>query len=89
VATPRTTTTDDHHGRPLLLEHGSAVYAPEGDCLLTPLHYAASRGRADVVALLLAHGADRHAKCWDERTPLDFARENGDPETIRLLSGGK
>jgi ankyrin repeat protein len=54
----------------------------------TPLHWAASYGRSDMVELLLSHRADRSAKSWDGKTPLDFARESKDAKTIRLLERG-
>jgi hypothetical protein len=42
-----------------------AVCASAFRCRSTPLHYAARRGHAEVVAALLAHGADVHAKNKD------------------------
>ena len=40
---------------------------------LTPLHWAARAGRADVVAWLLTSGADARAVGERGETPLDFA----------------
>jgi hypothetical protein len=33
----------------------------------------------------LAHKADRNAKSWEGKTPLDFARARGDEKIIHLL----
>src|SRR5262249_30187500 len=44
-----------------LLEHGATVDARRKG-IETPLHVAVFLGRADVVSLLLAHGADVHAR---------------------------
>jgi len=68
-----------------LLANGADVNIIDGKSKLTPLHRAAEYGKSKVVALLLAHKADRNAKTWDGKTPLDFAREGRDKETIRLL----
>ena len=39
----------------------------------TPLHYATSWGREEVVRVLLQHGGDVHSKSDDGRTPEDLA----------------
>ena len=61
------------------------VNALDGSSKLTPLHRAARYGHVEVVALLLGNKADRSAKSWDGKIPLDFAREQGDERIIRLL----
>lgn len=43
---------------------------------LTPLMLAASKGRADLIGLLLKHGADRTARDWMGRGVLDHAASN-------------
>lgn len=40
---------------------------------------------ASVIRALLAQGADVHAKSADGRTALDFARQRGETEIVRLL----
>ena len=39
----------------------------------TPLHEAAQKGRTQLCALLLAHGADPTLKNQEGQTPLDLA----------------
>jgi len=73
----------------VLLNHGADVNAREGESKLTPLHRAAIYGQSKLVALLLAHKADRNAKSWDGKTPLNFAQESMDDDTIQLLKKGK
>ncbi|WP_282796486.1 ankyrin repeat domain-containing protein [Streptomyces sp. CC224B] len=51
----------------------------------TPLHAAADRGTAEVVALLLAHGADVDAQDEEGHTPLWYAVCNGDEDSVRAL----
>lgn len=69
----------------VLLACGAPVNATDGESKLTPLHLAAGAGRSQVVALLLAHNADRRAQSWDGKTALSFALKSEDQETIRLL----
>lgn len=68
----------------VLLAYGADVNAAD-NYQITPLHRAAEYGHAKVVALLLAHHANRNAKHWHGQTPADFARENRQDETLRLL----
>ena len=49
----------------LLLEYGASPSVPATQENLTPLHEAASRGYAEVVRELVAHGADVNAR-WEE-----------------------
>jgi ankyrin repeat protein len=53
---------------------------------LTPLHEAAGGGHKDIVALLLAHGADANARDVGGRTPLFDAGQTNVMEA--LLAGG-
>jgi ankyrin repeat protein len=73
----------------LLLAYGADVKDPDGESKLTPLHWAVLHEHPKMVALLLDHQADRNAKSWDGRTPLDFAREGRGEETLRLLEHGR
>ena len=54
------------------------VHADEG----TPLHAAVHRSEADVVEMLLAHGADVNARASAGQTPLHLC---SDPEIARIL----
>jgi len=61
---------------------------PHGDPTRTPLHYVAAGGRADVVRLMLAAGADPHARNRDSDTPVTWAAGMASEhalETVRLL----
>jgi ankyrin repeat protein len=50
-----------------------------------PLHFAAMAGNAEIVKLLLDHGAHMHQKNAEGKTPLRCAVDSGDLETIKLL----
>lgn len=50
----------------------------------TPLHMAVSFNRESIVRLLLAAGADRNRQ-WEGRTPLHFAKRDGQQSLINLL----
>jgi len=51
----------------------------------TKLHSAASLGKAELVALLLDHGADINAKAKDGSTPLHLAVKRSHPAVVKLL----
>ncbi len=51
----------------------------------TPLHYAMSQKRPDIVALLIELGADVEAADASGQTPLAVAMLKGDAEVMRLL----
>ena len=57
------------------------------DCFFgkTTLHLAATRGRSNVVRLLLEAGADKDVKNAANQTPLDLAISFGHREVIELL----
>ncbi len=63
---------------------GAGVNATDGDGAM-PLHWAASRGHAAVVAALLDGGADVDAVSQNRRTPLHWAVRNGCEAVVRLL----
>lgn len=51
----------------------------------TPLHAAADAGNADIVGILLAHGAQVDAQCDGGWTPLMRACNGGFVEVARIL----
>jgi ankyrin repeat protein len=51
----------------------------------TPIFYAISRKRADLVAVLLKHGAKITLQDVQRKSPLDSAREVKDPAIIRQI----
>lgn len=67
----------------LLIEKGCPVNAANiyGK---TALHYAAIKGHATVIHVLLSAGADKEMK-FDNKTPLQLAMENGRSEAIAAL----
>lgn len=52
----------------LLIARGADVRGNSG---IKPMHLAALRGSADILSLLIAHGADIDAVDIDHRTPID------------------
>lgn len=53
----------------------------------TPLTEAAQMNRSGLVKLLLDHGADSKARDVMGFTALDWAKHNGNAETVRLIQG--
>ena len=51
----------------------------------TALHWAAERGHAAVVRVLIAHGANTDIADARGETPLQRAEDNNQPETARIL----
>jgi ankyrin repeat protein len=72
-----------HLARRLLAAGASPnVVQQEG---FTPLHEAALRGHAELVRLLLQHGADATARNAAGRSPGELAHDNGHPAVAALL----
>ena len=69
----------------LIVEHSQNVNARGYDKKETPLHSAVRRGHADVVQLLLEHGANANAQDDRKNTPLLLASEGGDVDVGRVL----
>jgi ankyrin repeat protein len=68
-----------------LIEASPAASRAEQD-QWTALHEAAKRGHAEIVELLVAHGADVHARePGDNTTPLHWAAAGGHVEIVRRL----
>jgi len=63
----------------------------------TPLHAAARNGNVEIVKLLVSKGADVHAEYHDysisgssiKRTALDIAKQRGNEDVVKYLSGIK
>ncbi|KAK6826449.1 hypothetical protein RU639_005379 [Aspergillus parasiticus] len=69
-----------------LLETGKArLPSQEGEDKRNALSWAAERGHGEIVALLLQYGQEANNKDYKGRTPLSYAVECGDVETIKML----
>lgn len=66
-----------------LLHAGEAPNGPDGRGM--PLRTAAYHGYADVVRILLSHGADRSLKSREGKNALDYAEAQGREEVAALL----
>lgn len=53
---------------------------------ITPLMYAASLGRNEIVELFLQHGCNPHHQCNKGQTALDYAQQDGHNECAAILS---
>jgi ankyrin repeat protein len=69
----------------IVLAHHAGVNTAERIKGQTALMWAAAEGHAAVVAVLVAHGADVHARSALGSTPLLFAARAGDLATARAL----
>lgn len=72
----------------LLLEHEDIKVNQSGENGITALHLAALNAAADLVELLLAHGADPAIKDRSGRTPSDFSRKNNELKIQQMLTTG-
>jgi len=72
----------------LLLEQGEARVNQAGENGITALHLAALKASADLVELLLAHGADPRIEDYSGRTALEFAKKNNNLKLKRWPTGG-
>jgi SpoVK/Ycf46/Vps4 family AAA+-type ATPase len=78
---------DPAQARRLLLAGANPDAAMAGDC--TPLVYCAATGRAELVKLLLAFGADPARRDRDGRVAADYARARGHLAIVELIDGAK
>lgn len=69
----------------LLIKYNTCVNATD-KWAFTPLHEAAQKGRTQLCALLLAHGADPTMKNQEGQTPLDLATVRTFPSSSVLRS---
>lgn len=69
----------------LLAQPGCDIGIQTDDTGATPLHIAAVKKQHDVVRYLVKQGADVNAKMKDGKTPLKWAAEHGNTETVELL----
>ena len=70
----------------LLVERGADVSAVADNAMrVRPLHSAAAADCAEIVELLLAHGADPNVQQESGHTALDAARQNGNDALAELL----
>ena len=73
----------------LLVDRSIDLNTAEPGTGRTALHYAAENGHSQVVALLLAHGADSNLVDGDGRTPISLATEVVEPHCfLNLLRQG-
>lgn len=72
----------------LLLRRGADVNAAQQDGW-TPLHQAADNDHADLVRLLLSHGADPSARAGKGQTALDMATAKGATAAAAILRDGE
>ncbi len=70
----------------MLLDKGADIDAKNND-EWTPLVAAASHGFFDIIEALLKAGADVNVKDNEGKTALDYAKENKNPEILKLLEG--
>jgi ankyrin repeat protein len=70
----------------MLIEKGADVSAPARNAMkVAPLHAATTVGDREMVAMLLARGADANARQQLDYTPLHSAANRGDREMAQLL----
>jgi hypothetical protein len=70
----------------VLLAHGGDPHAvSHNEMRIQPLHAAVAARNVNIVAALIAAGADVNARQQDDFTPLMAAEQNGESEIVRLL----
>ncbi len=80
----RTSVADTIATTDYLISRGAQVNARSVDGL-TPLHFAGSTDKGELVSLLIRRGADINAKDKFDRTPLKFAIDSRSVEAVSIL----
>jgi len=70
----------------VLLESGAEANRPEKKSGMSPLHLAAIKGDIFSIDKLMDYGAKSNLKTKGGRTPLDYARNRGDTQTVKYLT---
>ncbi len=78
-------TLHKHTAAKVLLESGFSAETQIDRYIGDALHYAAMSDDAEMIRLLLKHGADIESLNIDETTPLHLAAESGSVEATRVL----
>jgi palmitoyltransferase len=52
---------------------------------MTPLHLAVMSGNGRIVKKLLLKGCDRNIKAYNEKLPIDIARENQYKNIVEMI----
>lgn len=90
---PETLNSDRHRQKlelaRTLLTRGAGANARASDTGTGPLAFAALQGDAELVALLLAHGADPAARGKRGETPLSLARSKGRAAVVAQLEAAQ
>lgn len=69
-----------------LLKYGANVDTADSVLGNTPLHHAIVQGNSKLVTLLLKYNADITLQNYDQKTPLDFAREKNSEAINSLMA---
>lgn len=72
-----------------LIDTGADIEARGGRCEATPLNIASFRGNADVVQLLLEHGADPEVRDADGRSAMEWAKDRKHRDVLTILQNWK
>ena len=67
---------------------GPPLFAPLNESQETPLHVAAQEGQAEVVTVLLTHGASLLARDFEGKTPLHEAASGANADVVEILLDG-
>ncbi len=71
-----------------LIQNGASLFAALNESQETPLHVAAQEGQAEVVTVLLTHGASPLARDFEGKTPLHGAAPGANADVVKILLDG-